>query len=312
MSIIDPHIDIASIYDETNISADDFFSDRTDIPVSLEQLQKNEISIVGMTLFMDPNLVKTTMFDGVMQYYEFYNKILARTDKLIKIEKSLDLQTLQKEKIGFFYSIEGFECFREIDDFELFYNQVGVRSFGITWEGSNDYAHGNGASVDLGISTKGKELLKIMSKYKLLLDTAHLGQNSFKNLDKYFDGTIINTHSCSRTINPASQHNLTDEQIDLIVERKGIVCLLPSKEEAGGEGKFEDLYKHVDYISSKWGIEYVGLCSDIFPSVLAYIEDINDVSVIRSFRDFLLTKMNKELVDKIAYKNFHDLLSRSI
>ncbi len=54
MRIVDPHIDIASIFDEFNIPVEDFFGDRTDITVSLPILKETETTVVGFSLFMVP------------------------------------------------------------------------------------------------------------------------------------------------------------------------------------------------------------------------------------------------------------------
>jgi membrane dipeptidase len=189
MKLIDPHIDVASIYDEFKIPLDDFFGQRKDIPVSLPMLQDTETSIVGFSLFMDPNLIQTNMFDGVMKYYDWYRELLSKTTELFQIKNSTDVDSLPSDKTGFFYSIEGLECFRNEQDFETFYD-IGVRSFGLTWEGPNDYATGKGAQTDFGITSRGKELLKKMSKHKLIIDTAHLSEKSFIDLDKSFDGIL--------------------------------------------------------------------------------------------------------------------------
>src|SRR3989338_1455727 len=210
MKLIDPHIDVASIYNEFKIPIDDFFSQRKDIPVTLPMLKDTETSIVGFTLFMDPNLIQTNMFDGVMKYYEFYKELLSKTDDLFHIKNKVDLENLPSGKVGFFYSIEGLECLRNENDFEIFYD-MGVRSFGLTWEDANDYATGNGSANDFGITTRGKELLKKMSNQRLIIDTAHLSDRSFIDLDKSFDGIIVNTHANAKALADVP-HNLSDDQ----------------------------------------------------------------------------------------------------
>lgn len=311
MKLVDPHIDIASIYDEFKIPIEDFFSQRIDIPVTLPMLKNTETSIVGFTLFMDPNLVKTNMFDGVVKYYEFYKKLLSKTNELIQIKNKVDLENLSPDKIGFFYSIEGLECFRDENDFEFFYD-IGVRSFGLTWEAENDFATGNGSNVDFGITSKGKELLKKMNNRRLIVDTAHLSDNSFVDLDKGFDGIIVNTHANAKAIVDLP-HNLSDDQIQIIVDHDGLVCLLPTKDEVGGNGTFDDWYKHLDYISSKWGVERVALCSDIFPlPEYPFVNNALNMTVIKDFQNYLLQKIDVETVQKISHDNFFNLLKRSL
>jgi membrane dipeptidase len=311
MKLIDPHIDVASIYDEFTIPLSDFLSQRKDIPITLQVLKETETSVVGFTLFMDPNLIQTNMFDGVMKYYYFYKELLSKTNELFQIKNKTDLDNLPLNKIGFFYSIEGLECLRDEDDFDTFYN-IGVRSFGLTWEPANDYATGNGANNDLGITPKGKELLKKMSNYRLIVDTAHLSDRSFIDLDKNFDGIIVNTHANAKAI-VNLPHNLSDDQIQMIVDHDGLVCLLPIKDEVGGKGTFDDWYKHLDYIASKWGVERVAFCSDIFPlPEFPFVNNAQNMTIIKDFQNYLLTKLDQKTVKKISHDNFFNLLERSI
>ncbi|MEO8581291.1 MAG: membrane dipeptidase [Patescibacteria group bacterium] len=311
MELIDPHIDIASIYDEFKIPIDDFFSQRKDIPVTLSMLKETEIRIVGFTLFMDPNLIQTNMFDGVMNYFEFYKELLSKTNELIQIKSRTEVEDLPSDKVGFFYSIEGLECLRDENDFETFYD-IGVRSFGLTWEFANDYATGNGSKNDFGITNRGKALLKKMSNHRLIVDTAHLSDRSFVDLDKSFDGIIVNTHANAKAIVDLP-HNLSDDQIQMIVDHDGLVCLLPTKDEVGGNGTFDDWYKHLDYIASKWGDDRVALCSDIFPlPEYPFVNNAQNMTVIKDFQNYLLKKLDKDVVQRISFDNFSNLLKRSL
>jgi len=311
MKIIDPHVDIASIYDEFKIPFEDFFGKRKDIPVSLDLLKENQTHIIGFSLFMDPSLVKTTMFDGVIKYYEFYKRLIENTSALHQIKVNKDLETLPDHKIGYYYSLEGVECLRNESDLNIFYD-IGVRMIGLTWEPANLYATGIGAKSDFGLTKKGEMLLKEINKYKLLIDSAHLSPKSFIKVDKIFTGTIINTHANAKAITD-SPHNLSDDQIQIIIDHKGIVCLIPTKQEIGGNGTFDDWYRHLDYIASKWGADKVGLCSDIFPlPEYPFVNNAKDVTLLKNFQKYLLTKMDKQLVQKICYDNVFNVLKKNL
>ncbi|PIZ45012.1 hypothetical protein CO180_00500 [candidate division WWE3 bacterium CG_4_9_14_3_um_filter_41_6] len=198
-----------------------------------------------------------------------------------------------------------------IDDFYHFY-KLGVRSFGLSWEDKNEYVSGNSALSDEGVSAKGRDMLRIMGTKKLMVDTAHLGDRSFRDLDRLFEGVIVNTHANVRTITD-SKHNLTDDQIQIIVDHGGIVCVFPIKEDVGGNATFDDWYKHVDYIASKWGVEYVGLCSDIFPlPEYPFVNDAQNMTVLKDFQMYLLTRLDPILVQKISHDNFYNVLKRCV
>jgi membrane dipeptidase len=90
-------------------------------------------------------------------------------------------------KLGYFYTIEGFECLRTPNDFDEFYD-LGVRSFGFTWSFDNEYACGRHTKNDRGLTTKGLEVVEHMkAKEKLIVDIAHLSEQSVQDCCKSYD-----------------------------------------------------------------------------------------------------------------------------
>ncbi|MBN2016359.1 membrane dipeptidase [Candidatus Dojkabacteria bacterium] len=311
IKIVDAHVDIPDMYACFNYKYTDFLDEKSDAPVTLKKLQDADIDIVGFSLYFDKSLLKTTFYDGVKGFYDFYQKILRKTDKLHRISSKDDLENKSEECIGFIYSIEGFECFRTLEDFDEFYN-LGVRVFGFTWDYVNDYAYARKVEEDEGLTVKGKLLVKKMNERRLILDIAHLSENSVKDLDRYFKGTIVSTHSNVRKVCDKN-HNLTDDEINIIVERDGVVSLFPIVADTGGKGTFEDLYRHVEYIAGKWGDNYVAFSSDIYPlPEYPFIGDHKDILIMKSLKDFLLTKCSREEVKKIMYDNWLRVLRNSL
>jgi microsomal dipeptidase-like Zn-dependent dipeptidase len=122
----------------------------------------------------------------------------------------------------------------------------------------------------------------------------------------------VNTHANARAI-VNLPHNLSDDQIQMIVDHDGLICLLPIKDEVGGEGTFDDLYKHLDYIASTWGVERVALCSDIFPlPEYPFVNDAQNMTVLKDFQNYLLSRLDAETVQKISHGNFYNVLRRSL
>lgn len=312
MKIIDPHIDIADIYKYFGYSLSEFFAKNSNAPVTLSKIRKTNIDIVGFSLYFDKHFVKTSFYDGVKEFYRFYQKLLSKTDKFYLIKSSKDLKNKPKNKIGFFYSIEGFECFRIPDDFDEFY-KIGVRSFGFTWDFDNKYACGRYSKNDKGITRLGRQVIKKMNrKKKIIVDIAHLSEQSIRDLDRYYSGMIVTTHSNVRSIYN-TLHNLKDDEIQIIVDRGGIVSLFPLVSDTGGRGTFEELYEHFDYIVNKWGIDYVGFASDIYPAPeYPFLHDYKDILVLKHLQEFFSRRLSKKELEKVMYKNWiRVLLSRA-
>lgn len=312
MKVIDPHIDVADMYKYFGYSLDEFFAEDSDAPVTLSKIRKANIDIVGLSLYFDKHFVKTSFYDGVKEFYHFYQKLLSKTDKFYLIKSSKDLKNKPKNKIGFFYSIEGFECFRTANDFDEFY-EMGVRSFGFTWAFENKYAHGRHSKNDRGITTLGRQIIKKMNKKKkLIVDIAHLSEQSVKDLGRYYSGMIVTSHCNVRSVYNTPQ-NLKDEEIQIIVDRDGVVSLFPLVGDTGPRGTFEELYKHFDYVVSKWGIDYVNFASDIYPAAeYSFLHDHKDILILKHLQEFLLRKLSREEVKKVMYKNWIRVLKSSL
>jgi len=300
------------MYKWFGLSLSDFFAEKSDAPVTLEKIKKAEIDIIGLSLYFDKSFVETTFYDGVKSFYEFYQKILKKTDALYLIKSVKSLENKPDGKIGFFYSIEGFECFRTPEDFDEFYD-LGVRAFGFTWTYDNRYACGRASKNDVGITKLGRKVIDKMNKKKrLIIDIAHLSEQSVKDLDKYYRGMIVTTHGNARGAYHTS-HNLTDEEIQIIVNRGGVVSLMPLVNDVGPTGTFEELYQHLDYIANKWGLDYVAFSSDIYPDPqYRFCHDYKDILIIKHLYDYLLTRLSKKEVKKVMYDNWIRILASSL
>ena len=258
MKIIDPHIDLADFYKLNGWGVDDFNGENSSAWVTLPKLKQCGVEVIGLTLYFDESFLKTNYHDGVKSFYEFYQQLLGNNDGLVPIKIAKDLTTKPADKIGYFYTIEGFECLREPNDFDEFYS-LGVRSFGLTWSFDNSYACGRHTKNDRGLTKQGLEVIgKMKQKQKLIVDIAHLSEQSVKDLDKSWPGMMVTTHGNCRSIYK-TKHNLADDEIQIIVDRGGVVSLFPLTEDTGPRASFDDLYKHLDYIAGKVGLGLCGL-----------------------------------------------------
>lgn len=306
---IDPHIDIADLYKHFGLSQEDFYSTK-DIPVSLAKLENVGVKIVGATLYVDESFVTTSYYDGVKDFSSWYESLIGKSDVLRHITSFGEFNE-GDDNIYVFHSIEGFQCLRKPEDIDEFY-EMGVRSFGMTWSGDNDYACGRHTKRDVGISKFGKEVLARLSNKRCILDIAHLSERSVQDLSKLYSGMIVTTHGNVRSVYN-STHNLTDEEIQLIVDRGGVVSLFPLSGDTGEEGTFEELYRHVDYIASKWGDDYVAFSSDIYPlDKYPFLEGYKDVTVLNGIERKLLDYMDVATVRKLFYDNWKRVLSEAL
>ena len=110
MKIIDPHVDVADFYKLNRWTVDEFFNEESKAWTTLPKLKQAEIDVIGFTLYFDKSFIETNFYDGVKSFYDFYKRIISKTDELQSIQTAIDFDEKPKDKIGYFLSIEGFEC----------------------------------------------------------------------------------------------------------------------------------------------------------------------------------------------------------
>jgi microsomal dipeptidase-like Zn-dependent dipeptidase len=306
---VEPHIDIADMHKFFGYSKDDFFSNK-DIPVTLSKLKKAGVQVLGTTLYFDEESLKNSYYEGVRGFYDWYKELFSMTDEMYEIERAADIDK-NSDKIATLYTIEGVECFRMLDDFYEFY-ELGVRLFGLTWEERNDYACGRHTKDDTGLSAKGVELMRLMSQEDLILDIAHLSENSVKGAAADFEGMIVTTHGNCRSVYE-TRHNITDYEIEIIVERGGVVSLFPLSEDTGHEGTFEEFFAHVEYIADRWGEDYVAFSSDIYPmEEYPFLGDCKDVLILNRIEEMLVDRVGAAMAEKLLYGNWMRVLGEAL
>lgn len=184
---------------------------------------------------------------------------------------------------------------------------------GMTWDNGNIFASGiMDNDDDHGITPLGMKILKKIKKQKIIMDISHLSKKSIYDLGNNFNGMIVRSHGNVKTVWNA-RRSLEDDQIQMIVERKGVVGLLPLVSSIGPDGTFEELYKHFEYIVSRWGNDYVTFSSGIYPiPEYPFIEGFKDIKIMKALQDFLLTKISEEDVYKIMFQNWERVIRSSL
>ena len=99
--------------------------------------------------------------------------------------------------------------------------EKGVRILTLTWNAENEIASGafceNGGLTDFG-----KTVIKKMENLKMVVDVSHLNRESFFDVAENTTLPFIASHSNPDIVetNAGRKRNLTDEQIEIIKERK--------------------------------------------------------------------------------------------
>ena len=201
---------------------------------------------------------------------------------------------------------------------ELHY--MGFRHAMLTWADTNAFAGGNNDTSFTKLSYKGKEALKEMAKYKMIIDTSHLNDSSFWDLCETIDGPIVASHSNARAI-CNHPRNLSDAQIKEISRRKGLIginIINSFIDNDKSKANLKLLMNHVDHILNLTGNSDI-LCLGL--DWLGFFDDFK-YACVKEFKDmsegFLIIESLSALglssgeIEKIAYKNALAMVTKSL
>ena len=190
----------------------------------------------------------TDYFNNVCDYY--YKELELNKDLIV----SLGDAKKDDKRVKAILAIEGGAALA--GDIENLYKayEKGVRILTLTWNAQNEIASGafceNG-----GLTSFGKTVIKKMEKLKMVIDVSHLNRESFFDVAENTTLPFIASHSNPDIVetNAGRKRNLTDEQIEIIKERNGLIGLNFYKEFLDVDNKtgVDALKVHLDYLLNK-------------------------------------------------------------
>jgi membrane dipeptidase len=277
--------------------------------------QRGKVAIVFSTLFAAPERHKLGTWDeqcysSVEEAHSRYHMQLDAYERLVdehpdmfrKIETQADLESIlanwrredtDEHPVGLVRLMEGAEGVREPTELEEWY-QRGVRIIGPAWAGTRFCG---GTREPGGLTEEGHELLDRMAEYHFSLDISHMDEKAaLESLDTY-QGLILASHANALELLKGSDSNrhLTDQVIEGLLERDGIIGVVPANgflrpgwKEAGGRDMvtLDYFIAQIDYICQKAGNAlHVGIGTDFdggfgLQSVPKEIDSIADLRKI--------------------------------
>lgn len=234
-------------------------------------------------------------------------------------------KAVSEEKLAVILGLEGLGAIQ--DDIEGIYPlyQFGFRHASLTWNEQNELATGSSGDSTRGLTTKGKDVIKIMNDLGMILDVSHANDKTFWDVYEYTDRPFISSHSNSRNLCNVPR-NLTDEQIKAIAEKDGLIGINAFQEFISRDPEKRNvdfLINHIEHIAEIAGIDRIALGFDFFE----YLEnDTTDTFTENPYKrtiglediskaDNLIKKLksrgfSKDHINKISHENFLSFLDR--
>lgn len=214
------------------------------------------------------------------------------------------------EKINIVLGLEGIS-FLETDKMHLMerfdeMDEKGIGHMIMAWNEVNSFASGTGAVTahrSPGLTRWGEEAVREAERLNWLVDVSHLDEKSFWDVYYHSENPIIASHSNARALCD-HERNLTDEQLEAIASRDGIVGLNAFWKFIDPANPTVDRFiDHAVHIANLAGIESVGFGFDFIDYLMPYSFMANASGSTKGLED--VTKI-PALLERMAARGFSD------
>jgi membrane dipeptidase len=174
-------------------------------------------------------------------------------------------------RVGLIMMIEGADCVQEPQELQEWF-AAGVRIVGPAWSGTR---YCGGTREPGPLTPDGQRLLQVMDELGMMLDLSHMAEQAYFEALDCFPGTIIASHSNARALldgSPVPDRHLSDTMIRRLVEREGVIGVVPYNRFLKGgwlpeDGRavvtIEHVLRQVDHICQLAGdAQHIALGSD--------------------------------------------------
>lgn len=298
MKIVDLHCDTISLIFEKRQS---LFVNNGHFDI--KRAQGSKIALQFFALFSMPADCNTCMRQILKQIDKFYLELERNSEYLFLLRDYSDInKELDAEKIACLLHLEGAEALGTDEEILRILYRLGLRSIGLTWNNRNLLADGVGEGKYAGgLSLKGRQIIKEMSKMGIILDLSHISEKSFFDALDYYDKPVLVSHANARAL-CNHRRNLNDSQLKALALNGGVIGVNQVADFVKKEQpSIDDLLDHIVYIADLIGVDHVGLGSDFDGAdkiVMKGIEEYANWESLLSARSF-----TQQEIEKILGKN---------
>ena len=261
--IIDLHFDLPmDLYekrDRKNVLETEF----------LREFEEGNVSVAGVAIYIEDRYLPET---GLRVALDQIARLYAETEQCGRFAICKSYREIQKargaDKIALLITMEGIEPLgTDLDLLRAVY-ELGVRSIGLTHARSNAAGHGgvfgaSGSSSE-GLTSFGQDVVRECERLGVIIDLAHINPAGFDEIFSITTKPPIVSHTNVRRYYDI-ERNISDEQIEMIGERGGVIginsVLVSPREEESTMDRYID---HIQHVADLIGIDCVGIGFDFF------------------------------------------------
>jgi len=208
----------------------------------------------------------TDAYTNVLTFLGLWNGFLAHHhESLMRIDSPQALDAVKgSKKIGVMLGIQNSQHFRTANDVDFFY-ALGQRVSQLTYNSRNMIGNGSTERRDDGISDFGVAVVGRMNKIGMAVDVSHCGDRTTLDAFEVSARPVLITHSNCRALVPSHPRCKTDEAIQRMAARGGVMGITGVRMfvKADEPTTIEHMLDHYDHVRKLVGVQHLGLGSDM-------------------------------------------------
>ena len=184
--------------------------------------------------------------------------IAAHPDHFLRVDRISDLEHAKSlGRIAILIGQQNSEHFRTADDVNRFYN-LGQRVSQLTY-------NSNRIGGDSGLTEYGARIVERMNNVGMAVDISHCADRTTLDAIEASKKPVLVTHSNCRALVPGSVRCKTDEAIQKMAAKGGVigVTMVRYFVSSGATATIENVLDHIDRIVKLSGVEHAGIGSDV-------------------------------------------------
>ncbi|MEY2499193.1 MAG: rane dipeptidase [Verrucomicrobiota bacterium] len=265
--LVDLHFDLLmDLYekrDRTNVVATEF----------LPEFEAGDIGVLGVAIYLENRYLPEMALRVALGQIARLQSELDQSNRLVVCKSYQEiLRAREAGRIALLITMEGVEPLgTDMDLLRVFY-ELGVRSIGLTHVRRNAAGAGgvfaaSGSPRD-GLTSFGRDLLQACEALGIMVDLAHINPAGFDEVFACTTKPLIVSHSNARRYHNI-ERNLSDEQIQMVGKRRGVIginaVLVSAQQEEATLDRYVD---HIEHVAALIGIDCVAIGFDFFEFIV--------------------------------------------
>lgn len=227
---VDTHCDINT----SNFTEEKNYTQDLETQVTLPKMEEGGLDVVWLIVYTGQDSLTeegyAKAYENAMDKFDAIHRLCEEIapDQIGLATTSEEVRQLQAEgkKVAMIGIENGYPIGTDVSNVKKFYD-LGGRYMSLSHNGHSQLCDSNTGEADSvwlhdGVSELGKEVIKEMNKWGMMIDVSHPSKKSFMDMIELSEAPIIASHSSARALCNHSR-NLDDEQLKLLKENGGVV-----------------------------------------------------------------------------------------